>query len=138
MGKARRLEFDSNDRLIGCSTGWSEDDEGNKGVWCTKNGKKYFMYKGMTVIESYRINEQRWGDDSSEFLLLPSREYKRMCSEINRYNANHIPSKGAIFLANAYYVYTYNREEELILCKIKVKIVGNEKYINSLGEEYGN
>ena len=46
MKKERILEFDDKNRLIGCSTGWSEDEEGNKGVWCScENGKKYFIYK---------------------------------------------------------------------------------------------
>ena len=59
MSKARILEFDSNDRLIGCSTGWSEDDEGNRGVWCTcENGKKYFIRKGESVLKARQRNEK--------------------------------------------------------------------------------
>lgn len=51
--KERRLEFNSNNCLINCSTGWEIDKEGYKGVWCTNDkGKRYFIRKGESVLDA--------------------------------------------------------------------------------------
>lgn len=57
---ARKLEFNKNNCLISCSTGWQIDKQGYKGVWCSKNGRKYFIRKGESVLDALQRPENNY------------------------------------------------------------------------------
>ena len=100
-----------------------------------------FTFKNGTPAERKRLKEL--GIDlkntiKKSIIELPKQEYAQFCGEIRTWYSNKIPKNGTIFIDDNYYIFTYNKSKERILCNEKIKIVGNEKYINFLEDIYGS
>lgn len=73
---------------------------------------------------------------TNKFINLPKKEYGKLCSLIRTKYADKIPPKGSIYVDNYYYRFKYNRQNERILCSLKIQIAGNEELIKYLENNY--
>jgi len=69
---------------------------------------------------------------------LDTKEYGEMCHAIRTKNANKIPKWGHLLYKNHFYVYTFDADEQRILCMDKIKIEGNQRLIKGLIKEEEN
>ena len=69
---------------------------------------------------------------SNDAVTLPKQEYAALCSAIRTKYGDKIPSKGDAFYGNRYYRFHYSKENEKIVCVLRMEIVGNEKFITHL------
>lgn len=100
----------------------------------TKNGVHIPIREGQTREEAVKnfFAEQLKKDCKNGTLILPKKEYGKMCSLVNTKYANKIPPKGIIRDEECFYLFTYNRRQYRILFKFKIKIDGNEDFLNRL------
>lgn len=108
--------------------------------WITANGSHIPIKKGQNKERAVaEFSAKRLKKEGKRGIVrLPEPEYAEFCSTIKSLYADKIPPKGTVSLANDFYMFTYDREQELILCKFKVSIEGNEKYIEAIRRKYDN
>ena len=68
-------------------------------------------------------------------MWLSSEEYGEICHAICTKYANKIPKWGHLLYKNHFYVYTFEVDEQKILCVDKIEIEGNKRQINGIIKE---
>lgn len=68
-------------------------------------------------------------------VILDKQEYAELNSAIRTKYANSIPKEGTMLYGNNYYMFSYNKPQEKIVCRFKIAISGNEEKIRKIEEQ---
>lgn len=114
-------------------SGKGEDDI----EWITVKGSHIPIKKGENVHHFQDTNNKSSKVDKTRrnIVILDKQEYAELNSAIRTKYANSIPKEGAMLYGNNYYMFSYNKPQEKIVCRLKIAISGNEEKIRKIEEQ---